>query len=345
MGGYYHHTLFEQYKHQKTDIMGNPTGMYVIAWCTLCGRICKGHQHYTVDSHKALHKTLLKAGAPYETDCRKTNNGGGWPEKAERHRRLREYALELNEEVGTLTTEKALDQLAEEMWNAPLQRKDRALRTMQTDRKFNVGNNEFPDLPYNQFPNTQPIVSENAILSNNVFTVKNKTFRIKNNVLYTNNTRTRKANAPYQYYYERYKEASAKGSALNIPYPDVAIPELLPVVYKEAPDGFIDPTYSGDDDNVVQFRHRRVDGTINNHANPATDMISKDMLLLKINSIILNGEMQILGTCWQPECTAKMYPQELKHVLETSQYTDAAQKGEDLATYEKYRYEFNRKYA
>ncbi len=287
--GFYHSSLFSKYKYKYKNVLGVETNREVISWCTLCGRICKGHQHYDLDSYKVKTPTLLPSGAYYESDCRKTNGGGGWPEKALRHHRLREYAKYLNTKIGKIRTKEALEKLVEEMWNAPLYRRENVLEEMEATKKF-VG------IKHTNFPN-----------------IRNGT-----------------------------------NIATNVPYPNAAKAELLPIVYHEAPEGFVDPTGSDDTENVIQFRHRMTDGSINNHENPATDMISKDMMLLKIASAINSGEMDTIGPCWKPGCTALIYPQELKAVIEASAYSEdtdgVAQKEADLKTYERYRYEFNAKY-
>ncbi len=351
--GFYHKALFNKYKYRKINAVGVKTDREVIAWCTLCGRICKDHQHYNLDSYNVKTPTLLPPGAPYDSDCRKTNGGGGRPEKIQRHQRLREYALELNDKVGEITTNKALELLVEEMWNAPLQRKERLVGKMETEKKFvNIEHNEFPNVPYNRAQLTNAPNSaahqKGKMLSNAQFQLGNQIFKVKNDQLYLNNAGNVKAAAPYQHYFKEFKNiAQLPSYGVNIPYPNAATAELLPIVYHEAPEGFVDPTYSDDDENVVQFRHRMADGSINNHKNPTTDMISKDMLLSKIASAINNGDIDAIGPCWLRGCTALIYPQELKAAIEASEYSGAAggaQKAEDLKTYERYRYEFNQKY-
>ena len=350
-GGFYYKKLFDKYKHGKINAAGIETGNEVISWCTLCGRICKGHQHYKLDSYDVENPTLLEveAPAPYETDCRKTNGGGGWPEKAARHRRLREYALELNDQVGQITTQEALEHLVEEMWNAPLRREGRILTKMEVEKKYNSRHKVFPNIPsYTRFPNLpNNNAFEKAELTNTTFKVGSQTFQIKNDELYKNNTT--KAEAPYQYFYQQFKKGAQP--VPNIAYPNNANPELKPIVHPVAPNGYIDlinPTLP-DKENIVQFRHRMADGTINNHSNPETDMIAKDYLFLKILSAFNHGELSKIGPCWKPGCTAIIYPQELKAIIDAADYPGEAKaagaaKKEDMKVYEQYRHEFNKKY-
>jgi hypothetical protein len=57
----------------------------------------------------------------FETDCRKSNSGGGLLEKYMRFKELRQCALELNESACEITERNAITQLVETMWNAPFQ--------------------------------------------------------------------------------------------------------------------------------------------------------------------------------------------------------------------------------
>ncbi len=350
--GFHHKALFNKYKHRYVNAAGVETGREVVAWCTLCGRICKGHQHYKLDSYTVDKPTLLPPGAPYDTDCRKTNGGGGKPEKVQRHQRLREYAQELNNRVGEITTNEALELLVEEMWNAPLQRKERLIKEIEAQKKFtNIADEEFANIPNTRFPNAPNSTSyqKGKLLSNTQFQLGDQTFIVKNDELYENNARNVKADALYQHYFKEFKKvAPLPTNGVNIPYPNAGSAELFPIVYHEAPEGFVDPTGSDDTENIIQFRHRMANGSINNHENPATDMIGKDILLLKIASAINNGEMDMIGPCWLQGCTALIYPQELKAAIEASEYSGgaagSAQKAEDLKTYERYRYEFNQRY-
>jgi hypothetical protein len=352
--GFHHKALFNKYKHRYVNAAGVETGREVVAWCTLCGRICKGHQHYKLDSYTVNKPTLLPPGAPYDSDCRKTNGGGGKPEKIQRHQRLREYALELNDKVGEITTKEALEQLVEEMWNAPLQRKERLVGKMEAKKKFmNIADEEFANVPYNRAQLTNAPNStayqKGKLLSNTQFQLGDKLFTVINDELYENDAGNVKADAPCQHYFKEFKKvAPLPTTSPNVPYPNAGSPELFPIVYHEAPEGFVDPTGSDDTENIIQFRHRMANGAINNHENPATDMISKDILLLKIASAINTGEMDAIGPCWKPGCTALIYPQELKAAIEASEYSGGAaggaQKAADLKTYELYQYEFNQKY-
>ena len=125
-----------------------------IFWCTICGRICLGHRHYTLGATKAkLELVPVQADAdPFAKDC--TNEGGGGlREKLTRFTAFRELAYELQKEVGKIPRKKALGELVQEMWSAPISRLSlrRAKNNLET-KKFR--------LPANTFPN--PVASNNA---------------------------------------------------------------------------------------------------------------------------------------------------------------------------------------
>ena len=132
---YYHKTLYRKYK--------SPDGK--IYWCTICGRISLGHRHYELAAANGPVPELLVGHSPFATDC-KGEGGGGRMEKVARIRRLREYALELQDDVGKKTFTTAMNELVEEMWNAPLVRKGVVKRIME-EKKWNIPANAFPAPP------------------------------------------------------------------------------------------------------------------------------------------------------------------------------------------------------
>ena len=135
--GYRHSELYEKYKNEE--------GM--ISWCTVCGRICAGHRHYALRAavdEKAPLVTYNPGANFFSGDCRGAEGGGGLDEKLMRFRRLREYALDLQDDVDKKTHEAAMNELVEETWNAPLARIGKKLATMKVEKKFNVSLNEFP---------------------------------------------------------------------------------------------------------------------------------------------------------------------------------------------------------
>ncbi len=162
LSGFYHNELYNKYTwslddNDENDDDNNQRGGAAkkITWCTDCGRICYGHQHYELNAVTATTKPkLLPHGDPFEKDCRLTNGGGGYPEKVARYRRMREYALELQEDIGAITRKAALKDLVEQMWNAPLY-KTRAVQRIVRNKAWNIPSTAFPLPPNTTTTNTE----------------------------------------------------------------------------------------------------------------------------------------------------------------------------------------------
>ena len=137
--GLYHTKLYNRYK--------NPEGY--ISWCTVCGRICKGHRHYTLSSYKDKNPTLVYPGAgadPFTDDCTGPEGGGGIEEKLLRFRRLREISKELNSQIGTITVKQAFNKQVEETWDGPLEVTNN-VGAMLAEKKYNIPASNFPNAP------------------------------------------------------------------------------------------------------------------------------------------------------------------------------------------------------
>lgn len=122
---------------QKFQVDGN------IEWCTLCGRICNGeHHHYTLSLPTDKDLPSLATVRPtstgelrfFDKDC-KASGGGGHEEKIKRFNRMHQYACELQNEVGKITRQDAIQELVEEMWIAASTR-NRAVPSMIEKKKF-----------------------------------------------------------------------------------------------------------------------------------------------------------------------------------------------------------------
>lgn len=137
--GFYHEALYEKYK----DAEGK------ITWCTMCSRIGDsyptaggmGHRHYRkalVDDAKPGYAPIQPGQTenPFDRDC-VTQGGGGLLEKFARMRRLREYAFELQEQVGAISDYEARTQLVEEVWNSFVARQPAARKVL--NRAQNIG--------------------------------------------------------------------------------------------------------------------------------------------------------------------------------------------------------------
>ena len=125
-----------------------------IFWCTICGRICLGHRHYKLGATKnKLELTPIRPDAdPFAKECF-NEGGGGLHEKMTRFTAFRELAYELQKEVGKMPRKKALEELVQEMWSAPISRLSlrRAKNNLEA-KKFRLPSNVFPS----------PVVSNNA---------------------------------------------------------------------------------------------------------------------------------------------------------------------------------------
>lgn len=139
--GYYHTVLYDLYKSVAGDIF----------WCTICNRIAHGHRHYKKQSFdpavpekgELMPTTFVGDYFGGDEECKKLG-GGGWEEKIARHRRLREYAAELNTAVGEISKTEAMDELVTELWNAPFYNKTRAVKKIMNTRTWNIPNTNFP---------------------------------------------------------------------------------------------------------------------------------------------------------------------------------------------------------
>jgi ankyrin repeat protein len=132
--GYYHSELYDKYK--------NTSGF--INWCTICGRICKGHNHYPLTVPGAPVPSVIIGKSPFAPDCR-VDGGGGVEEKIARFRAMREKATELQSEVNKMDNESAMNELVEDMWGAPSRRYERTAKRILNTKAFNIPLNAFPN--------------------------------------------------------------------------------------------------------------------------------------------------------------------------------------------------------
>jgi ankyrin repeat protein len=322
--GYYHKKLWDAFSYEKAyDALGRDIlaaqRKRVLEWCTNCGRICKGHRHYELKSiYKSGSKDivipgLLGQGDYFATTCDKPGiGGGGIKEKLNRYRRFREVVLALNDPsiIGQMAYEDAINTLVEAVWEAPLDPRRFEIRMIETQKKYNkpVANNRFP------LPSELP--------------------------------------APPKYVYS------------DPTYPDASNPDLLPLVYSKATNTIKNSAYDlfGDDDNIVQFRHRMANGNVNNHDGP-NQQIALDRLIGAISLMNETPASVDFGMCWQhakdaydnidmldnkahkpPKCTAKMYPDEVLHAIQSATYSDELTKEQHLGVYAYYKKLFGEKF-
>ena len=149
-GHYYHKKLYDKF------VYGG-YGAQRIEWCTICGRITQLHKHFVLSSAQSAVKELATLKPEIQAQLDRGDNfaffdnancigfgGGGTEEKAARFRRMREYALELQDDVNKKMEDEAMEELVEEVWNAPLIR-NRKIKKILEDKKWNINVKEFPE--------------------------------------------------------------------------------------------------------------------------------------------------------------------------------------------------------
>lgn len=119
--GYYNRELYEKYK----------TSDGFISWCTICGRICRGHNHYRLVKAEDEVPEVILGGDYFERDCRISSGGGGLPEKLARVTRLYEIALELEALNGKIPEKDAYETLIKGVWDAPFFAKEYRAKKMK----------------------------------------------------------------------------------------------------------------------------------------------------------------------------------------------------------------------
>ncbi len=142
-GRYMHKELYNKYKNSEGKI----------SWCTLCGRICRGHSHYQLSRHDGPAPPVMIYDAanpfdfdnepdPFSYDCR-AEGGGGIDEKIMRLHKLREVALALKPQAGKILKTTAMNRLVEAAW-LPGYDSQIISNTLRT-RKFTIPTEKFPD--------------------------------------------------------------------------------------------------------------------------------------------------------------------------------------------------------
>jgi hypothetical protein len=132
----------------------------------------------------------------------------------------------------------------------------------------------------------------------------------------------------------------AEAPVPNIQYPDIANPNLLPIVH---PNGE-DVTLLDEVPNAVQFRHKKADGAVNSHDG---ELIGLENLMINVlqNDRNKNFASAEFGECWNSAggCTAKLYPDEIQDAINKSTLTpDVKAKYESILA--DYRAKFNRRF-
>ena len=132
----------------------------------------------------------------------------------------------------------------------------------------------------------------------------------------------------------------AEAASPNIPYPDSADPNLLPIVF---PNGE-DVTLLDEVSNAVQFRHKKADGIVNNHDG---ELIGLENLMINVlqNDRNKNFASAEFGGCWNSGggCTAKLYPDEIQAAINKSTLAPEVKTQYETILAD-YRAKFNRKF-
>lgn len=149
---YYHKKLYNTFSYERFP--GSPIR---VEWCTICGRPTKEHKHYVLSAANAVSKEMAALNPEIQARLDRGDNqaffdnancmgfgGGGTEEKATRFRRLREYALELQEDIDKKPHNDAMKELIEEVFNAPLAR-SRKIKKILEDKRWNINVKEFPE--------------------------------------------------------------------------------------------------------------------------------------------------------------------------------------------------------
>ncbi len=147
----------------------------------------------------------------------------------------------------------------------------------------------------------------------------------------------------------------------DLTYPDTNNPDLLPIVYPKATETMKNAMehLSGDEENIVQFRHRMSDGTVNNH-NSVNQQIALDRLMDYLSDLSTQQDSEHYGLCWQHEplnytevydpehkpsqCTARLYPEEVLHAIQNATYSNELHKANHMQKYNAYRVGFANKF-
>jgi hypothetical protein len=119
---------------------------------------------------------------------------------------------------------------------------------------------------------------------------------------------TKTWNFPHSNFKTRINGNNNAGNAPNIlrPEPNASDPNLQPIRYESG----TNTLYGDKDVEVVQFRHRQEDGSINNHEN---DRIAKENLEEWLKNATKNFGDDSFGYCYMyPACKARLYPSELE---------------------------------
>lgn len=198
---YYHAGLYERYADKTSG---------TIAWCTLCGRICKGHGHYPLVRHDAPLPAQLEPfrGVPefYGESCA-PHGGGDRPEKLARvHTMLVTAAAELRSGAPNW------DRVVEAAWDAPFDPPD-LTRVLRDNKWDDVDLSAFPsrDARHGRGANgAPPLPAWQPSKGEALPSVADPTGPSNTNVLYVGDE-----GAPLIRFHHRMSEEAVQGAAVS----------------------------------------------------------------------------------------------------------------------------------
>jgi len=213
---HYHIKLYNIYMYYKFE--GDTP---IIEWCTICGRPTKNHKHYILSLASTPSKVIANIKPEIQERLNRGDNhvffdnmncigfgGGGIEEKATRFRRLREYALELQEDIDKRPYDEVMDELIEEVFNAPHNR-NRKIKKILEDKKWNINIKEFPENKRNN--NTK---NENKNYANIPFNGRLPTKldpKEDNCIIFGDDDEGKEDNPTYHFHHERYNGINHDG--------------------------------------------------------------------------------------------------------------------------------------
>lgn len=299
--GFYHEPLYEKYK----DAEGN------ITWCTMCSRIADsfpvaggmGHKHYQLalaDQPKPGYAAIPPGQREFYFDrnCL-TQGGGGVLEKFVRMRRFREYAFELQGEVGAISDWEARTQLVEEMWNSFVARQPAAKKVL--NRAQSIGADIFKAAQARAGAGGDFELSPEEVAA--LDAIWTEAGQVPTSKFLANNTMTavnRAALAAQEAANARLNAEAQK----NIAWPYAGNATRQPV--RGAGEC---PVCLEEKNPLWTFGHPVAGGAGAAGHDPICEDCLRDAIVNELGSVPVSAS--IFGKCWSERCTHELWPQEL----------------------------------
>ena len=303
----YHKELYDKFKYKTQN------GKTYIEWCTICGRICKGHKHYDIgkwDEAKPDFTTerAVTNIAAFGADCKKLG-GGGMEEKLMRIQRMIDIVCELQRDVGKITEQEARNILTQEIWDSAVEEPDaEVLVAVMEGKKFLLDEHckSILNKPVGQKETTYADVNRPADQSSlspvkydgvTVIPYSAATLALRKIANETSQSSSSKDSA----------EAAAK-AAEDAEKENYCAPELG--VHEDNR-----PTYG--------FRHKQPNGSILEHGMVKEDGVYTERYCGEhLEELLRNTNIQdTKGKCpLSDACNAKLYPEEIQGIVSNDYY-------------------------